>query len=233
MRIYLIRHADPDYAVDGITNEGELEAAALAERMAAAELTHLYVSPLGRARATMAPIEAATGMQAEVLPWTTEWGHLRLDTQHGKRCIWDLDGEDLRSGVLAENPLGWRSIPPLNNAELHTSYDEMVAGSDALTAKHGYRRVDARYAVAAPNQDRIAVVCHGGFGLSWLAHLLGIPLPIMWSSYWLAPTSVSLVLLDQRSDEWAVPRALCIGETSHLYADGRRPLPRGIKANYY
>lgn len=232
MRIYLIRHGDPDYANDTITAEGEHEAAALAERLSGEGLTHLYASPMGRAQATAAPTAGLTGLAVETLPWTEEWGDLQLATRHGRRSIWDLDGEELRVGDLAQQPHRWHELPPLDDAGLARRWTALQAGSDALLAAHGYQRHDARYAVEPGSRDRIAVFCHGGFGLAWLAWLLGVPLHVMWAGFWLPPTSVSTILLDERSAEWAVPRALWVGETSHLAVAGRAPLPRGIKANF-
>jgi probable phosphoglycerate mutase len=52
LKLYIIRHADPDYVADGLTATGYQEAALLAERLAVEGLTHLYTSPLGRARLT-------------------------------------------------------------------------------------------------------------------------------------------------------------------------------------
>ena len=52
MRIYIIRHADPDYENDTITPRGHLEAKALAERMLQENIDSIC-SPLQRARHTM------------------------------------------------------------------------------------------------------------------------------------------------------------------------------------
>ncbi len=54
----------------------------------------------------------------------------------------------------------------------------------------------------------------------------------MWAGFWHAPTAVTTILFDERSEKWAVPRALCVGDTSHLYAAGLPVRPRGIIANY-
>lgn len=59
LRVVIVRHADPEYSVDGLTESGKLEAKALAKRLASGfdgEITHLYTSPLGRARATVRAI---------------------------------------------------------------------------------------------------------------------------------------------------------------------------------
>lgn len=88
-------------------------------------------------------------------------------------------------------------------------WDTLVASSDAFLARHGYERVDGRYRVTARNTAVVAVVCHGGFGLTWLAHLLGLDPPAVWASFWMAPSSVTTVLFDERTRGWATPR--CIG----------------------
>lgn len=94
----------------------------------------------------------------------------------------------------------------------------------------------------------IAVFCHGGFGLTWLAILLGLPVVQVWSSFYLAPSSITTILMDERSLEYAVPRALAVSDTSHLYKAGlttkvskyekpniftNEPRPSGIKSNYF
>ena len=56
MRLYIIRHGDPDYTTDTLTAIGQREAQALAARLANERLTHIYSSPLGRARETMSYI---------------------------------------------------------------------------------------------------------------------------------------------------------------------------------
>ena len=53
MRIYIIRHADPDYDNDTLTSAGHKEAIALAERLETERINRICCSPLGRARRTM------------------------------------------------------------------------------------------------------------------------------------------------------------------------------------
>ncbi|MFQ9855552.1 MAG: histidine phosphatase family protein [Ruminococcus callidus] len=52
MKILLIRHGDPDYEKDSLTEKGWHEAELLAQRMAELEIQSFYVSPLGRAKDT-------------------------------------------------------------------------------------------------------------------------------------------------------------------------------------
>ena len=50
MTIYIIRHAEPDYARDSLTEKGWREAALLSHRLAKIPDASYYVSPLGRDR---------------------------------------------------------------------------------------------------------------------------------------------------------------------------------------
>lgn len=50
MKLLIVRHGDPDYSIDSLTEVGRKEAEFLAERLAAVETAAYYVSPLGRAK---------------------------------------------------------------------------------------------------------------------------------------------------------------------------------------
>ena len=57
VRLYIIRHADPDYDTDrenggSLTDHGRLEAVALGKFLKEQKITHAYSSPMGRARLT-------------------------------------------------------------------------------------------------------------------------------------------------------------------------------------
>ena len=52
MRLLIIRHGDPDYARDNLTEKGKREAKLLSEMLAKDKIDYLYCSPLGRAKAT-------------------------------------------------------------------------------------------------------------------------------------------------------------------------------------
>lgn len=73
MRLLLIRHGDPDYVHDDLTETGKREAALLAERIAPLPVRDYFVSPLGRARATAAPTLQRAGRQAAEKDWLQEF----------------------------------------------------------------------------------------------------------------------------------------------------------------
>ena len=73
MKLFIIRHGDPDYSIDSLTERGRREAALLCERLLGENITRVYCSPLGRARATAAPFLEATGLACEIRDWMQEF----------------------------------------------------------------------------------------------------------------------------------------------------------------
>jgi probable phosphoglycerate mutase len=233
MRLLIIRHADPDYPNRTITAAGHREAAALAERFAHEPVDRIFASPLGRAVHTAKPTAEALNLPIEIEPWCAELNALRMTRgpQVGTMA-WDLHGEVIRLDPAAMRAGRWWTLPPFDDPVFRDEVERVGRDSDAFLAKLGYEREDGRYRITRPTEQRIAVFCHGGLGLTWLAHLLELPLALVWSGFWLPPTSITTVLFDERSVDWATPRCLHVGDTGHLHAAGLPVAPAGIKANF-
>ena len=69
MKILIIRHGDPNYALDTLTEKGWKEAELLAERIVSQNVKAYYVSPMGRAQDTASVTLKKTGQSAETLSW--------------------------------------------------------------------------------------------------------------------------------------------------------------------
>ena len=231
MRLYIIRHADPDYPNNTITPAGHLEAQALAKRLASLGVDRIYTSPLGRARHTMQYTADLLGMGSGVEDWTQEHSGLVSETEEwGRLGLWDLPGEVFRAEGRHPAYDTWRELPPLAGSPAPEALTALADASDLFLARHGYERDGRRYRIVRSNRERLAVFCHGAFGLSWRAHLLELPVPLVWSGFWLPPSSVTTVLIEERSADWAVPRCLGLGDVSHLYEAGLPVSPRGVYA---
>jgi probable phosphoglycerate mutase len=233
MRLYIIRHADPDYERDSITPAGHLEAQALAKRMATEKLDRIYCSPLGRARATAKYTADLLKLEHSIEDWSCEVGDCYYEEwPEGKLCAWDTPGEIIRRDAPWPTHLNWHRIDPKYAAVIKEKFESLRSCSDAFLARHGYQREGGRYRIANSNRERIAMFCHNGTASFWLANLLEIPLPLVWSGFWHAPTAVTTILFEERSKDWAIPRALSVADTAHLYAAGLPVQPSGIKANF-
>jgi broad specificity phosphatase PhoE len=235
LRLYIIRHADPDYLNNTITPEGCLEAKALANRLSKEGLDRIYCSPMGRAIHTMQYTAEALKLKAKILEWTQELESLKIikKVPWPIEYPWDIPGEML----LNKKPLSLRAdghalFDELQGLNVEEKFREIIQYSDEFFNRLGFERQGTKYKILFPSNEKVAVFCHGGFGLTWLAHLLNIPLTTMWSSFWLSPSSVTTILFEQRSANWAVPRCIGLGDTSHLYESDLEIKPSGIKANF-
>lgn len=232
MKLYIIRHADPDYDNDCITPTGVREADALALRASSFGLTHLYTSPFQRTRQTARHIADACGLEPVVLEWAHELNELIRDTQYGRLASWDVPPEHYLSPdrVNVRRSVHIADDMPAREESL-AALERIGAESDAFFGRFGYVRDGARYLVESRSDAQIAVVGHLGFGMTWLSHLLRIPLDTVWSGFWFAPASVTSVLFEERSENFAVPRLVSFGDIAHLYGKGLDSNTRGLRGN--
>jgi broad specificity phosphatase PhoE len=235
MRLHIIRHADPNYENDTITEFGHLEAQALARRLQSEGVDQIYHSPMGRACDTMKYTSDLLGIQPVEELWTKElftWQIEHAMLGRDRNVIWDLPGELIRPSASLTTTTNWSSVPYYQQSPFYDNFQELKRSSDIFLEKQGYRREGEKYRMTGPHKDVVAVFCHCGFGLAWLAHLLELPLPTVWASFWLAPSSITTILFEERSEEWAVPRCIRLSDTSHLYEAGLPISNRGLLANY-
>lgn len=232
MKIYLIRHADPDYANDTITPHGHREAAALATRMQKEGITRIVASPLGRAQATARYTADLLKLPVTTEPWTREidFGAPVEDPVLGKIAPWDLDPPSvLRHDTSTTDAC--LTTPLLKPVPVQATLDVIRRETDLFFEELGYRREGRVYRVVRHNAERVALFCHGGFGLTWLSILLNLPLTLTWAGFWLPPTSVTTLLFEMRTTGLATLRCMGVADVSHLYHAGLDTQPRGLVAN--
>ncbi len=225
MRLLIIRHGDPDYERDSLTEKGRREAAYLAERLARETIDACYVSPLGRARDTAAPALARLGMEAEVCDWLREFHAPILRPDAGGREIitWDWLPQDWTAEPRFYMPDRWFEPEVMARGHVKAAYDWVTAGLDALLEKHGYRRESGYYRALRPNGGTAALFCHFGVECVLLSHLIGASPMVLWHGLCAAPASVTTVYTEERRPGIASFRAVAIGDISHLYVHGEPP----------
>lgn len=231
MRLYIIRHADPDYANNTITPAGHAEGRALAAYLQTLGVDEIYSSPLGRAIDTARYTADLLNQPIRIEPWLQELGELWIEDL--QMVFWNYDSYLFRSNEILADLNHWRNYPPLDNQRVSQNLERVGRESDVFVERQGFVRQGGCYSVREANRKKIAVFTHLGLTLTWLSHLLEIPLPLMWSGFYLHPSSVTTVLFDERPQGIAVPRCLRVGDISHLHKAGLPPQPAGIVANYY
>lgn len=221
MELLIIRHAEPAYPADALTPEGERQAGALARYLSALGIDELWSSPMGRARATADPVAQATGLAVQVESWLAELESWALSEGTPQEApAWEADPAALRANPQSLGE-GWAAASPFEGLGLEGKIAELRAGSDAFLRSRGLEREGAVYRVTGGPlsrvaASRVAVICHCGLALTWLALLLEIPPPRFWAAFALAPASVTTVRFQSLGGGLAVPRCVALGDRSYL-----------------
>lgn len=222
MKLLIIRHGDPDYENDTLTEKGWKEAELLSDRLAAMDIKEFYVSPLGRARDTASVTLNKMNRTAEVLPWLREFSV--YDEKLGReRICWDMLPQDwTKVGEYYDKDL-WHTAPAMKEVNVLSEANKVFEGIDRILEKHGYVREGNLYRAIKPNRDTIALFCHFGVECVILSHLLGISPVVLWHGFCASPSSVTTLVTEERRKGIAYFRMLAFGDISHLYAAGEEP----------
>jgi len=222
MEIWIVRHADPDYEHDSITEKGRREASLLAERLAKTEFSAVYCSPLGRAQDTASYYLKKTGKKAETLPWLHEFmGNV---VQDGRQQIcWDRLPAYWTAIDDYYSYEKWLDVPLMKDGDVERHYRDVCNGVDELFARHGYAHDGRLYKAVKPNADRILLFCHFGVEAALLSHIFHISPMILWHNFVALPTSVTRLASVEREQGTVIFNCIQFGDLSHLYAGNEEP----------
>lgn len=225
MRILIVRHGDPDYEIDSLTEKGWVEAGHLAERLASEKIDAFYVSPLGRAKDTASLTLKCTGRTVEEKEWLKEFPVriYRPDRDDKKMIAWDWLPQDWTKDERFYSAEHWTEPEAMAEADTKAEYDRVCSEFDKLLAEHGYVRDGKLYRVERPNNDTICLFCHFGLECVLLSHLLNVSPMVLWHGFCAAPTSVTTVMTEERRKGIASFRVSAFGDVSHLYVHREEP----------
>lgn len=224
MKLMMIRHGDPDYSIDSLTEKGWREAELLSRRLVGMDVKAFYLSPLGRAKDTASVTLKKMNREAVVLPWLREFYAPIIDEKTGgQRIPWDwLPSEWTKVDTYYEKD-SWYQTPVMQAGNVGAEALRVHAGLDEMLKQHGYEREGQVYRAAHPNKDTIILFCHFGVECVMLGHLLGVSPMILWHGTCAAPTSVTTLVTEERRKNIASFRMSSFGDISHLYAAGEEP----------
>ena len=225
MRILIVRHGDPNYELDTLTETGWREAKLVAEKLSGYDIRAFYVSPLGRAQDTASCTLEKMHRTAETCEWLREFrGSIsRPDVTERKSICWDWLPQDIEKEPAFYDKDGWLDTKVMAEGGIRAEYEWVCAGMDRLLERHGYRRERLHYRAVEPNNDTIVLFCHFGVECVILSHLLNVSPMILWHGFCAAPTSVTSVYTEERREGIASFRVNEFGSTEHLYVAGEKP----------
>lgn len=268
MRLIFVRHGDPDYKNDNLTEKGKREVALLTQRICKwKNITAFYSSPMGRAKATGAPALEKLGREAKVYDWLQEFHHktaypknfFKKELSGKDTMCWDLLPEIYYDDKKYFDKDQWDNSKLMKKGNIKKRYKEVCDGIDSLLAEYGYKRnkkgfytvenqkenpnFEPRYSgaskggiggdvsekyqlVSIKNLEEdctLVFFCHLGIMFTIIAHLTGLSPMQLWQSFYVAPTSITVLNTEERIRGQAVFRVERLGDTNHL-TNGGEPI---------
>ena len=219
MKLVIIRHGDPDYEHDSLTEKGEVEAALLAKYLKNVKMDAVYASPLGRAQKTCLFSQKEIGFSFETLPWLREFNaHVFSPTFHKTSLPWELMPSYFTSHPLLYDNKRWMEDTMFAGSDIQEKYNWVKEGLEALLKKHGYEREGNGnlFRAVRSNEDTVVLFCHFGVLAVMMSILTGFSPYVFWQHFCALPTSVTIIVTEEREKGKVMFRCIGFGDLSHL-----------------
>ncbi len=217
MKLIFIRHGEPDYEHDSLTEKGRREAELVAKKVKEINPDFVYSSPLGRAELTCKYSQEVCGFDYKVLPWLREFPGMAVDKATGKPVYpWDLKPNFFTVQDELYDATRWRENEFVKSGDVLARYDDMAEGLDALLEKHGYKKDGRLYRAVRPNRDTIVIFCHFAITAAMMSHITSHSPYVFWQHFCALTTSVTTFVTEEREENAVSFRCIGFGEVGHL-----------------
>ena len=234
MKILIIRHAEPDYENNTITEKGWREAHMLAERLAKLPISEVFVSPMGRAQHTAQPYLELTGKSAQTLDWLHEFrGRVWDEEKQKNRCAWNMKPRFWNAHPEMFDKDKWLENELMSSGNVEEVWNETIKEFDAILEGYGYKKDGFFYRTEQSPDTTIAFFCHFGLGMALVSHLSGVALPMLWQSFFMPASSVTTMVTEERVKGEVFFKCMQMGDTSHLYANDEPVSKKGLAKEFY
>lgn len=227
MIFYYIRHGEPIYDPDSLTELGTKQAVALSKRLAIYGVDKVYTSTSNRAIETAQPTCDLLKIEPEHLEFAHEnnvWADLSVEKEDGSGRLWIFNSQkykelfcDKKIRDLGDN---WYKHPELKDLNCEKGIKRIYDESDAFFEALGYEhiRYTGKYRVKKSNDQRVAFFAHQGFGLAFLSCILDVPYP-MFSTHFNVGHSGLTVIEFKEVNGIAIPRMHTMSSDAHIYKE--------------
>ena len=219
MRIIFVRHGEPDYAHDSLTEHGRIQAAAAAERLREEGIEEIYASCLGRAQETAAAVSRVLDLPVETLDFMRElhWGSTDGEELFHNGHPWDIADELVRQGWDLTNP-AWREHPYFARNRVTAEADHVAEKTDEWLETLGYRREGLYYRCIRPDREQktVALFSHGGSSAAAMGHILNLQFPYACALFHLEFTGITILRLDRNPGSMTLPCMELCNDGRHI-----------------
>ena len=223
MRIVLVRHGDPNYEKDCLTELGHKQAAVAAQRLLKEGIDEIYCSPLGRARQTAGYFSEASGIKdIKILDFMQE---IRFGTEedlyNNKWNPWlgvqtlVREGKDLQTPVWREYPVFKDNLATVDADKIGDETDKWLAGLGYVREGQYYRNTNSSSSTSSSRT--LAIFCHGGASAAFLARVLNQQFPYMCVTLLHFPhTTITVLEFDDTPGVLTLPIVDLLNDARHI-----------------
>lgn len=216
MRIIFVRHGEPNYVKDCLTELGKQQAAACAARLADEPITAVYSSTSGRAAETAGYIATPRGLTAECFDFMRELGWKLLEGDPlADGLPWHEADAMVARGMDVLDP-NWAEGEPFCRNSVTARALYAAREFDKLLSVLGYQREGQYYRVLRENTETVAMISHGGSCSAVIAHLLGLPFSFMLATFHPSFTSVTILHLPEKVGMLVTPTVEVLNDDRHI-----------------
>ena len=217
MRILFIRHGEPDYENDTLTETGFKQAQLAAQRLKDEGIEEIWSSSHGRAVNTAkftADLLRLPIKKADFIREIT-WGSTNGEELFADGHPWDIADEMARRGMDLNDP-DWRHNQFFTNNRVVQCVDHVEKGIDEWLSDLGYKRNGLYYdhVIEEDHHRTIAFFCHGGSSSAAIAHIMNMPFPYVCALLHMEFTGITILRMDRK-------KGLCTLPCMELANDGR------------
>ena len=220
MRLIFVRHGEPNYDLDCLTELGHKQAKIAAKRLMNEGIEKIFSSPLGRAYQTAQAFSEASGLkQIEIVDFMKEIRYGLEDALYmdDKYNPWEIANQAMGEGVNLQDP-NWEAFPDFKENTATIDVKKIMAESDKWLESLGYKREGLYYRNICKNDENhtYALFCHGGSSTAFLSRVLNIPFPHLCALLHFPFTGITTLRFDRKPGSLAAPALEIVSDGRHL-----------------
>lgn len=221
MLFIYIRHGEPTYDPDDLTELGRLQAQAVAKRLAIIGVDRIFSSTSNRAIQTALPTSERLNKEITYLDFADErhvWDNLTLDTPSGKE--WLFHNKEIVDLFYTKEMMDlghcWYDHPALAGKSYKEEMNRIQTERNRFFSSLGYEYIDnGKYRVIKENNDHVVMFAHQGFGFAFLSLLLNIPYPCFCTRFELGHAEITMIEF-RNIGGYSYPKVISLSDGSHL-----------------
>ena len=218
--ILIIRHGDPDYENDCLTEKGKKDVRLLAKRLKDRRIDEIFASPMGRARQTAEATAEIKGLEITTLDFLHEFiGKIKYpdgDTEFP----WHINGDFYSANFEKLTTPDFYKNEEFFDEEFRTRFENTVSGLDTFLENYGFEKTVGGYKNENAPDKTVAFFCHGGIGVLLMSLLCSLPVMKAWPHFFLNTSSVTEIDF-VKSGSVFYPVCTLFGDDTHLSSSNK------------